>query len=345
MTREFEHGRHLCPPPVITGLVPVISIMWSAAFHRIGMAGTGPAMTAEGVGPGGASGTAVPLHPVITGPVRVAPDLDRSSPHIIIFTFCSSLLRRAIAMTSASSSSPPPSSRPPSADPSPAALSSPDPAAPDGPAPSPIRDKLPPERVALMRDWVECTGKSFKRIGRELGVSASTISRYAAEGGWKRPTGAAPPPRIALPNPEPARRRADAPVPAPEPDGIPPALAARLALRSAGRTLPPGQRREQIVERLWALAERQAEVLETQPIERAERALQPLARLTRTLGEIDKHVRPPLPAHEDEAEAPKPRRTLHELRDELAAHLERIQREEGYGWEVREWWFSDGGGI
>jgi hypothetical protein len=26
---------------------------------------------------------------------------------------------------------------------------------------------------------------------------------------------------------------------------------------------------------------------------------------------------------------------LHELRDELAAHLERINREEGYGWDVR----------
>ncbi|UVF18276.1 hypothetical protein HPT29_017395 [Microvirga terrae] len=30
---------------VITGLVPVISIVWNAALSRIGMAGTGPAMT------------------------------------------------------------------------------------------------------------------------------------------------------------------------------------------------------------------------------------------------------------------------------------------------------------
>jgi len=30
---------------VITGLVPVISIMWGAALVCIGMAGTGPAMT------------------------------------------------------------------------------------------------------------------------------------------------------------------------------------------------------------------------------------------------------------------------------------------------------------
>jgi hypothetical protein len=192
-----------------------------------------------------------------------------------------------------------------------------------------------------MRDWVECTKKSFKEIGREIGVSASTVSRYAAEGGWQRPTGAAPPPRILRPHPEPARQRSDAPAPAPEPDPVPPALAARLARRAA----PLAERREQIVDRLWTLAERHAEILETQPFERAERSLQPLARLTRALGEMDKHARPPLPAHEYDIDTPKPRRSLHELRDELAAHLERIQREEGYGWEVREWWFEGGGGI
>jgi len=32
-------------PHVITGLVPVISIRWSAALFIIGMAGTSPAMT------------------------------------------------------------------------------------------------------------------------------------------------------------------------------------------------------------------------------------------------------------------------------------------------------------
>jgi hypothetical protein len=25
--------------------------------------------------------------------------------------------------------------------------------------------------------------------------------------------------------------------------------------------------------------------------------------------------------------------------------MERIQSEEGYGWEVREWWFEGGGGF
>jgi len=171
-----------------------------------------------------------------------------------------------------------------------------------------------------MREWVEGSTWSFKRIGQELGVSASTISRYAAEGGWKRPDGAAPPPNIARPNPEPSRP----PKPAPQ------------------RT---GDRREQIVDKLWTLAERHAVVLETQPIERAERSLQPLARLTRTLGEIDKHrhVAPEPGAYA--IDAPKPRRSLNELRDELATHLERIQREEGFGWEVREWWFEGGGGI
>ncbi|MFL5130968.1 MAG: hypothetical protein ACJ8DD_12570 [Microvirga sp.] len=34
---------------VITGLVPVIPMMRSAAPHRIGMAGNSPALTAEGV--------------------------------------------------------------------------------------------------------------------------------------------------------------------------------------------------------------------------------------------------------------------------------------------------------
>jgi transposase len=186
------------------------------------------------------------------------------------------------------------------------------------------REKLSSERVTEMRRMVEGSTLSFRRIAQALGLSAATVSRYARLEGWQRPAGAPP---------------------APEPDSSPPAP----SLPSARREPPPVRRREQIVDRLWTLAERHAEILETQPIERAERSLQPLARLTRTLGEMDKHVRPPLPAHEYEKDyaidAPKPRRSLHELRDELAAHLERIQREEGYGWEVREWWFKDGGGI
>jgi len=209
--------------------------------------------------------------------------------------------------------------------------SSPAPSDPESTDPSGFRQKLLPERIALLREWVECTTRPFKKIGQELGVSPATISRYAREGGWTRPIGAAPPPAIALRNPEPARRRADTPAPSspPRPD----------------RPAPSAHPREHIIERLWSLAERHAEILETQPIERAERSLQPLARLTRTLGEMDKHARPPLPAHEYEIDAPKPRRSLHELRDELAAHLERINREEGDGWEIREWWFMDGEGI
>jgi hypothetical protein len=199
--------------------------------------------------------------------------------------------------------------------------SSPAPSDPDGPAPSGVREKLAPERIALMRDWVEGTTRSYKRIGQELRLSPSTVSRYAAEGGWKRPAGAAPPPAIVRRNPEPSRPRKPAP----------------------RRT---GERREQIVDRLWTLAERHAEVLETQPIERAVRALRPLARLTRTLDEMDKHIRPPSGPDDEYPHVNKPKgRSLNELRDELAAHLERIQREEGDGWEVREWWFEGGGGI
>jgi hypothetical protein len=192
------------------------------------------------------------------------------------------------------------------------------------------RDKLTPEPIAEMRARVEGSALSFRQIAQALGLLATTVSRYARQEGWRRPADSAAPDRPEIPSPE-------TPSPAP-PSPAPPG-------RSARRDVPPAHLREQIVDRLWTLAERHAEVLETQPIERAERSLQPLARLTRTLGEMDKHIRPPLAAHDDPIDTPKPRRTLNELRDELAAHLERINREEGYGWEVREWWFKDGGGI
>jgi hypothetical protein len=187
------------------------------------------------------------------------------------------------------------------------------------------RDKLTPEQVAEMRARVEGSTLSFRQIAQALGLSATTVSRYARQEGWRRPADSAAPDRPETPSPAPPR----------------PALPGRSARRDA----PPADRRDQIVDRLWTLAERHAEVLETQPIERAERSLQPLARLTRTLGEMDKHIRPPLAAPDGAPDAPKPRRTLNELRDELVAHLERINREEGYGWDVREWWFKDGGGI
>jgi hypothetical protein len=207
------------------------------------------------------------------------------------------------------------------------------------------RDKLTPEPIAEMRARVEGSALSFRQIAQALGLLATTVSRYARQEGWRRPADSAAPDRPEprdpeTPNPETPNAETPNPVsPSPvSPSPAPPG-------RSARRDAPPADRRDQIVDRLWTLAERHAEVLETQPIERAERSLQPLARLTRTLGEMDKHIRPPLAAHDDPIDTPKPRRTLNELRDELAAHLERINREEGYGWEVREWWFKDGGGI
>jgi predicted transcriptional regulator len=190
----------------------------------------------------------------------------------------------------------------------------PSPPNPDRPAPASIREKLSPERIALMRDWVECTTRSFKRIGEALGVSASTVSRYAAEGEWKRPPGAALPSRPARPNPNPERRR------------------------------NPGEQRERIAQKLWRLAERQAEELEHQPLAVAGRVLQPLARLTRTLGEMDKHVHPSLAPGEYEIDN-QPRRSLHELRDELVAHLERVEREEREYDERYRWTFENGAGI
>jgi len=85
--------------------------------------------------------------------------------------------------------------------------SDPAPLKPGPSAPSNLRDKLTPERIAELREWVEGSTLSFKRIGETLGVSASTLSRYAAQGGWRRPSGAAAAARILRPNPEPERRR------------------------------------------------------------------------------------------------------------------------------------------
>ena len=197
----------------------------------------------------------------------------------------------------------------------------PAPSDPESPGPSAFRQKLPPEQIALIRERVECTTRSFKKIGQELGVSPATVSRYAAEGGWQRPPGAAPAPAIARRHPDPARRRKPAPQ-------------------------ESGDRRERLTEKLWRLAERHAEELEDQPIARAGRSLQPLARLTRTLGEIDKHLSPPCPPDDDYPDLKKPKgRNIHELRDELAAHLERIEREERDYDERYRWTFENGAGI
>ena len=200
-------------------------------------------------------------------------------------------------------------------------MTDPDPA-PLNPAPSTpssLRDKLSPERIAELREWVEGSTVSFKRLGETLGVSASTLSRYATEGGWRRPPGAATPTRGGKRKPEPERRRK-----APRPVS--------------------GERRQELTEKLWRLAERHAEELEHQPIAHAQRALQPLARLTRTLGEMDKHAHPPLPPGQYEIDN-QPRRSLHELRAELAAHLERIEREEREYDERYRWTFENGAGI
>lgn len=178
-----------------------------------------------------------------------------------------------------------------------------------------LREKLSPACITQMRDLVEGSTRSYARIGEELGVATATVSRYAAENNWRRPPGAPLPARI-------------------------------------------GEQRERVTQKLWALTERHAEALESQPIELAQRGLQPLARLTRTLTDMekltarqaaqdakDKSTRDSIAEQRAAWEEPKPARSIHELRDELAAHLLRIQEEEGYGWEVREWWFEGGGGI
>lgn len=168
-------------------------------------------------------------------------------------------------------------------------------------ASSNLPDRLEPARIEEMRRWVETTNRSYKRIGDAVGVSASTVSRYARQEGWRRPPNAARSARI-------------------------------------------GTRRERVTEKLWRLTERHAEALEDQPIELAQRSLQPLARLTRMLGDMEKHAQPRAFAQDEPFEERDTGRSIHELRDELAAHLERIEREEREEWE-RWSWFSDGGGI
>ena len=130
--------------------------------------------------------------------------------------------------------------------------------------------------------------------------------------------------------------------------GVSPATVSRYATREGwrrppGAGLPTGRRRDRLAQRLWRLTERHAQALEDQPIEVAGRSLQPLARLTRILGDMDKHAPPPEPP--PASEDPRQGRTIHELRDELVAHLERISNEFGYGWEEPSWWFEHGGGI
>lgn len=168
---------------------------------------------------------------------------------------------------------------------------------------SPIREKLTPARIAQMRELVEGTTRSYQRIGAEIGVSPTTVSRYVHMQGWRRPPGSA--------------------------------RAARI-----------GRARDRITEKLWQLTERHAEALTGQPIELAQRSLQPLARITRVLGDIDRHADSFRPGPDAfTADPGPPPRSLNELRDELAAHLARIEEEEGAGWGEWDQWFVNGAGI
>jgi hypothetical protein len=118
--------------------------------------------------------------------------------------------------------------------------------------PKAFQGKLTAARLEELREWVEGSNLSYKRIGEAMGVSPATISRYATQEGWQRPPGAPLPSRMGL-------------------------------------------QRERVREKLWRLTERHAAALEDQPIEVAQRSLQPLARLTRILGDLEKHAPPPRP--------------------------------------------------
>ncbi|NIX76676.1 hypothetical protein [Microvirga terricola] len=166
------------------------------------------------------------------------------------------------------------------------------------------KEKLTHARIATIREMVEGTDRSYKRIGKELGVSASTVSRYATAGEWHRPPGAA--------------------------------LPARIARQQAKTT-----------ERLWRLTAQRAKNLRDKPVELTQRSLQPLASLTRALGSLNA-TRPPSPVA-DEPHCPSEDvpagRSINELRDELFAHLIRIEEEEAAARELWEGWFDDGAGI
>ena len=69
---------------------------------------------------------------------------------------------------------------------------SPAPSRKPAPGPRSIRDKLTDERVEELREWVEGSHLSYRRIGEALGVSPATISRYAVQEGWRRPAAALP---------------------------------------------------------------------------------------------------------------------------------------------------------
>lgn len=151
-----------------------------------------------------------------------------------------------------------------------------------------------------MRALVEGSTWSYRRIGAELGVAPATVWRYAVDGQWLRPPGAALPARIA-------------------------------------------RHRDKTTEKLWKLAARHAAALEEQDPEATRQSLQPLASLTRALGTLSPKPGPgPAP---EEPHPGKPPRSIHELRDELAAHLERIDREEAEWWDRHAWHFEHGGGI
>lgn len=171
---------------------------------------------------------------------------------------------------------------------------------------SPRREKLSPTRLAELRRWVEGTARSYQRIGRELGVSPSTISRYAKQEGWQRPPGAALPARMGH-----HRERVTAKL-------------WRLTERHA----------QALEEQPVAAAQRSLQSLA--------RLTQILGNLDKHAPRPA--PAPPLEEAVDEP-APERGRSLEALRDELAAHLMRIAQEEGEGWEERSWWFEGGGGI
>ncbi|RDI58058.1 hypothetical protein DES45_106372 [Microvirga subterranea] len=112
----------------------------------------------------------------------------------------------------------------------------------------------------------------------------------------------------------------------------------------AGRQGRIARHRDKTTEKLWKLAARHAATLEEQDPEVTRQSLQPLASLTRALGTLSPKPGPG-PAPEEEPPPERPPRSIHELRDELAAHLARIDREEAEWWDRHAWHFEHGAGI
>jgi hypothetical protein len=129
--------------------------------------------------------------------------------------------------------------------------------------------------VAAMQRMVETTNDPLALIGKRLGVSASTVSRYKQQLGWSRPAGDIVQPALGR-----AIRQAPGQVgegAASREAGAEPSHAANAAAAGAAAPEPPAvsavERRRAVLTRLWAVIEHQTMRIEAGAAGRAQAAL------------------------------------------------------------------------